>query len=82
LAERSKGYRESLAANRKAFTDLRDAIAQQNIKWADQIAHLAAYSGSNPAMLALKAESAILQAELTATDTKAAAAQTWHAANP
>jgi hypothetical protein len=82
LSERSKGYRESYRANKKSFTDLRDAVAQQNIKYADQIAFLAAYSGSNPAMLALKAESALIQAELAATDAKAAAAQAWLSANP
>jgi septal ring factor EnvC (AmiA/AmiB activator) len=82
LTERSKGYRESLRATKKAFADLRDAIAAQNTKYAEQIAWLAAYAGNDKALVALKAECALVQTELATTDSKAAAAQTWNVANP
>lgn len=82
LAERAKGYRESLRATKQQFTDVRNSISAINTKYADQIAYLTAYSGTDRALLALKAEGALVQAELNATDAKAAAAQTWAAANP
>lgn len=82
LAERAPGYRASFKATKKSFQDIRDAIAAALAAAAPDTTDLAAYAGSNKAVLAEKDAAALIIAELTALDTKIAAVQVAIAAVP